>query len=122
MATAVYTLTQVGKTNVIGNRKQKFYDWTSDTGTYATGGVTYQARAAFGMSKVDFINVGSGITGGTSGATLNHVGVRYGAGNTSVTLQVYESAATGLPALEKTGGDTEANVANFTVRLEVVGT
>jgi len=120
MATAVYTLTQVGKTNIIGNRKQKFFDLTSDTGTYATGGKVFTA-ANFGLKKIDIVKVGSAVTGGTAGATINWLGATYNSANTQVTLQIYESAATGLPGLEKTGGDTEANVANFTVRLEVIG-
>jgi hypothetical protein len=114
-----YTATQVGKTNVIGNRKQKFFDLTADTGTYVTGGNAI-AASTFGLKKLDMVNVLGAVTGGTSGATINWLGVIYNSTNTSVTVQQYESAATGLPGLEKTNG--EATVANFAVRLEVVGT
>lgn len=115
----VYTLTQVGKTNKIGNRQQKFYDLTADTGTYVTGGNTFTARGSFGLSRVDKVDPVGAVTGGTSGATINWLGITYSASNTTVTVQQYECAATGLPGLEKTSG--EATVANFTVRLEVVG-
>lgn len=113
-----YTLTQVGKTNIIGNRKQKFYDLTADTGTYLTGGNTFTA-SQFGLKRIDKIDICGAVTGGTSGATINWLGVIYSSQNTSATIQQYESAATGLPGLEKT--NAEATVANFTVRLEVVG-
>jgi hypothetical protein len=113
-----YTLTQVGKTNVVGNRKQKTYDLTADTGTYVTGGNTFTA-SQFGLKKFDFVGVGSVVTGGTAGATANPLGVIYNSTNTGFTLQQYESAATGLPELEKTSA--EATVANFTVRLFVIG-
>lgn len=113
-----YTLTQVGKTNVIGNRKQKFFDLTADTGTYVTGGNSFTA-SQFGLKVLDKVGVCSAVTGGTAGATINWLGVIYASNNTSVTIQQYESAATGLPGLEKTSA--EATVANFTVRLEVVG-
>lgn len=114
-----YTLTQKGKTNIIGNRKQKFYDLTADTGTYVTGGNAFTA-SQFGLKKLDKVDVCGAVTGGTAGATINWLGVIYNSEGTSVTIQQYESAATGLPGLEKTSG--EATVANFTVRLEVVGT
>jgi hypothetical protein len=117
MAIAVYTLTQIGRTNVIGNQKQKFYTLTSDTGTYTTGGQTFTA-SQFGLKKFRKINADP-VTGGTAGATINWLGWRYNTERTSVTMQVYESAATGLPGLEKTSD--EANVANFSTTLEVVG-
>jgi len=113
-----YTLTQVGKTNIVGNRKQKVFDLTSDTGTYVTGGNAFTA-SLFGLKKLDFIAVMSSATGGTSGATVNEVGITYNTANTSATIQIYESAATGLPGLEKT--NAEAMVSNFTVRLFVQG-
>lgn len=113
-----YTLTQVGKTNIVGNRKEKTFDLTADTGTYVTGGNTFTA-AQFGLKKLDSITVCGPVTGGTSGATINWLGVIYNSANTSATVQQYECAATGLPGLEKTSG--EATVANFAVRLEVKG-
>lgn len=113
-----YTLTQIGRTNVVGNRKEKYFDLTADTGTYVTGGNTFTA-AQFGLKVLDFVGVGAAVTGGTSGATINWLGVIYNSTNTGFTLQQYESAATGLPGLEKTSA--EATVASFTVRLHVVG-
>lgn len=112
-----YTHTQVGKTNIIGNRKQKFYDLTADTGTYVTGGDTFTA-AQFGLKRLDKYDP-SVVTGGTAGATINWLGCRFGSENKTVVVQQYESAATGLPGLEKTNG--EATVANFACRVEVVG-
>ncbi len=118
MTLLVSTLTQVGRTNIVGNRKVKVFDLTTDTGTYAAGGITILASDCK-LKKFDSIKVCSAATGGTSGATINWLGVTYNSANTSATVQVYECAATGLPGLEKT--DTEAMVANFTVRLEVTG-
>jgi hypothetical protein len=117
MAVAVYTLAQVGKTNIIGNRKQKFFTLTSDTGTYTTAGQAFTA-AQFGLKKINKVS-SDVVTGGTSGATINWLGWTYNSERTSVTMQVYECAATGLPGLEKTSD--EANVANFSTTLEVVG-
>lgn len=113
-----YTHTQVGKTNIIGNRKQKFFNLTADTGTYVTGGNVFTA-AQFGLKHIDKYEPCSAVTGGTAGATINWLGVIYATGDTSVTVQQYECAATGLPGLEKTSG--EATVANFACRIEVVG-
>jgi hypothetical protein len=113
-----YTLTQVGKTNVVGNRKQKVYDLTSNTGTYVTGGNAFTA-SLFGLKKFDFVAAGSVATTGTAGATANPLGITYNSANTSFTLQPYEAAATGTPDLEKSSA--EAMDANFTVRLFVQG-
>jgi hypothetical protein len=113
-----YTLTAVNKVNVVGNRKQKVYDLTSDTGTYVTGGNTF-AASLFNLKKIEFIAPLSSATGGTSGATVNEIGITYNTANTIATVQIYESAATGLPGLEKTNG--EAMVSNFTVRILVQG-
>jgi hypothetical protein len=113
-----YTLTAVNKVNVVGNRKQKVFDLTSDTGTYVTGGNAF-AASLFNLKKLDFIAPLSSATGGTAGATVNEIGITYNSGNTTATVQIYESAATGLPGLEKTNG--EAMVSNFTVRLLVQG-
>jgi hypothetical protein len=49
-----YTLTAVTKPNVVGARKQKVYDLTSDTGTYVTGGNTF-AASLFNLRKIEFI-------------------------------------------------------------------
>ncbi len=114
-----YTLTQVGRTNIVGAKKQKVFDLTADTGTYVTGGDAL-AASRFKLSKLDFVSPTSAVTGGTSGATINWLGITYNSENTSATVQQYECAATGLPGLEKTSG--EATVGSFTCRLLVQGT
>jgi hypothetical protein len=102
-----------------GNKKIKVRDVTFNTGTYVTGGNTILA-SDFGLKRIDFCSFGTqGMTGGTSGATVNWIGVTYAAAGTSITVQQYESAATGLPGLEKTSA--EATVANATFRVMVVG-
>lgn len=117
----VYTLTQVGRTNVVGARKQKVFNLTSDTGTYVTGGDSL-AASRFGLSQIDFVSPCGASTGGTSGATINWIGCTYPnttVPSASVTVQQYECAATGLPGLEKTSG--EAMVANYNCRITVQG-
>lgn len=99
-----------------GTAKCRIRDITFDTGTYVTGGNVITA-ASIGLRTIDFVGFGSNaMTGGTSGATVNWVGVTYAANRLSVTFQQYESAATGLPGLEKTSG--EATVANATIRVK----
>lgn len=114
----VYTATVpsgVPKQVKIGNAKVAIRDIASDTGTYVTGGNSITA-ASLGLKTIDFVDTGTmGMTGGTSGATVNWVGVIYASNRQSVTFQQYESAATGLPGLEKTNG--EAVVANATFRV-----
>lgn len=102
----------------VGNRSFKVRDITANTGTYTTGGFTLTA-ANFGLRHIDFVIVGSLATSGTAGATANAVGIQYAAGGGSITVQVYEAAATGLALLEKT--NTEAYEANWTVRVLVAG-
>jgi len=104
---------------VFGNKKIKIRDITFDTGTYVTGGNTVTA-ASVGLKRIDFVSFGTqAMTGGTSGATVNWIGVTYAAAGTSVLFQQYECAATGLPGLEKTSA--EATVANATFRVMFVG-
>lgn len=101
------------------SRKSVIRDITFDTGTYVTGGNTITA-ASLGLKRIDIVRMGTqAMTGGTAGATVNWIGVRYAADGTSVIVQQYESAATGLPGLEKTSA--EATVANATFRVEFVG-
>lgn len=103
----------------LSNKKARFFDISTDTGDYSTGGFTVQA-SSFGLKHIDIVIVGAaGATSGTAGATLNPIGVRYGTGGTSVIFQVYEAAATGLVLLEKT--NAEAQAANFTFRILVIG-
>jgi len=98
-----------------GNHKCAIRDIAFDTGAYVVGGNTITA-ASLGLKTIDFVAFGTqGMTGGTAGATLNWIGVTYAANRQSVTLQQYESAATGLPGLEKTA---EATVANATFRVK----
>ena len=119
MAAAVYSFTKPTDVRgyVSGNKKIRYFDWTSDTGDYAAGGVTKTA-ASLGFKHIDFVSVGSGATQGTDGASIQNVGVTYVSGGTSVKFQLYEAAASGAPGLEKTA---EAMVANFTVRIRVEG-
>jgi len=100
------------------NSKCRIRDIAFDTGTYLTGGITVTA-ASLGLKTIDMVRFGTQIaTNGTAGATGNWIGVRYAANRQSVIFQEYESAATGLAALEKT--NAEANAANFTFRVEFV--
>ena len=120
MAAAVITVTKPTgvRGHMDGNKKVRYFDITADTGDYAATGFTLTAQQ-LGMSKqVVFCSVGSVATQGTSGASAQGIGVTYLTGGTSVRFQVYESAATGLPMLEKTA---EAYVANFTFRVRVEG-
>jgi hypothetical protein len=99
----------------VGNAKVAIRDIAFDTGTYVTGGNSVTA-ASVGLKTIDFVSMGTqGMTGGTSGATVNWIGVTYASNRQSVTFQQYESAATGLPGLEKTSA--EATVANATFRV-----
>jgi hypothetical protein len=101
-----------------GAAKTRIRDIAFDTGTYVTGGNTITA-ASVGLRTIDMIRFGTqAMTGGTSGATVNWIGVTYASNRQSVTFQQYESAGTGLPGLEKTSA--EATVANATFRVEFV--
>ena len=101
-----------------GSSECKIRDITFDTGAYVVGGNSVTA-ASVGLRTIDFVSFGTqGMTGGTAGATINWIGVTYAANRQSVTFQQYESAATGLPGLEKTA---EATVANATWRVAIWG-
>jgi len=119
MAAAVITVTRPSDVQgfVLGNKRARFRDITADTGDYAAGGFTLTA-AQLGFKHVDICIVGSAATEGTDGANAQIIGVTYVSSGTSVKFQVYESAATGLPPLEKTA---EAYPANFTFRVLVIG-
>lgn len=119
MAGLVATLTKpAGVSNsTFGNKKIKFWDLTTDTGDYAAGGFSKTA-AQLGLTHVDMCVVGSTATQGTAGASAQAVGVTTNAGGTSVTFWIYESGSTDGPLNQK---GAEAMVANFTVRLMVVG-
>lgn len=121
MTAAVITVTKPSDVKgqwVVGNRKFEVRDITADTGTYSTGGFSLTA-AQFGLKKFDFVLAGSAATNGTAGATANPVGITYATGGTSITVQVYESGASGAAAGEKT--DAEAYAANWTIRLLAAG-
>lgn len=121
MAAAVITVTRApGSPREVkmGNVRTKWWDITADTGDYATGGFTLTA-AQLGVRSIIFFDVGSAATEGTAGANAQIIGVTYASNFQSVTVQVYESAASGAPPLEKTA---EAYPANFTFRARVEGT
>ncbi len=119
MAAAVITVARPTGVQgcVMGNKKVRFRDVTADTGDYAAGGFSITA-AQLGLKSIDFVSVGSSATQGTAGATAQIIGVTYAAARTSITVQVYEAAASGAPPLEKTA---EAYVANFIFRVMAVG-
>ena len=105
---------------VSGNKKVRYFDVTSDTGDYPTGGVTKTA-AALGFKHIDFVGVQSPIaTQGTDGASGVGVGIKLESSGTVVRVQLYEvdTAADGAPFQEK---GAEAMVANFVVRVRVEG-
>lgn len=121
MAAAVNTVARPATVTgcVMGNKKVRYRDITSDTGDYGTGGFTLTAgQLVSGMHHIDMVTVGSLATQGTAGASACGVGVTYSADGTSVTFQLYEAAASGAPFLEK---NAEAMVANFTFRVKVEG-
>ena len=98
-----------------GSSECRVRDITFDTGAYVVTGNVITA-ASVGLRTIDFVDFGTQVmTGGTAGATGNWIGVTYASNRQSVTFQQYESAATGLPALEKTA---EATVANATFRVK----
>lgn len=121
MTAAVITVTKPSDIKgewKVGNRMFKVRDITADTGTYTTGGFTLTA-AQFGLRHIDFVLVGSVATNGTSGVAANPIGITYASSGTSVTVQVYESAAANVAEAEKTSN--EAYAANWTVRFLVAG-
>jgi hypothetical protein len=120
MAAVAYTISKVTGVHDFkaNNKTWKIRDITATTGDYATGGLTVTARDV-ALRRIDHVQLGTCVmTGGTSGATGNPIGVTY-TSPTSVTFQQYESADTGEPLLEKT--DAEAVVANATFRVLIVG-
>lgn len=121
MPAAVISITKRGDESglpIASVKKIRFFDITADTGTYASGGFSITA-AQVGLATIDFAAVGSVATSGTSGATANVVGVTYATGGSSITVQVYEAAASGVAFLEKT--NAEAYEANWIFRLMVIG-
>lgn len=120
MTAAVYTVaTPTGVVDKqVGQVKFRTRNVSADTGTYATGGFTLTA-GDLGLKHIDVV-LAQGATSGTSGATFSPIGVTYAASGSSVTIQVYEAAATGLVLLEKT--NAEAHEATWTLRLLAIGT
>lgn len=120
MTAAAITITKRGEQSglTLGNKRIRFFDISADTGTYTTGGFALTA-VQLGLTAVDFAAINSVATSGTAGATANPVGLTYAADGTSINVQVYEAAATGLALLEKTSD--EAYPASFTLRLMVIG-
>ena len=117
MAAAVITATK--PTGLIGysdgNRKVRYFDITSDTGDYPTGGFTLTATQ-LGFRKILHAQPDGFATQGTAGASAVGIGITYVA--TGVNIQLYESAGSGSPPAEK---GAEAMVANFIFRLRVEG-
>lgn len=124
MANVVVTSTRPSDVRgcVIGNKRMSFRDITTDTGNYVTGGFTLTAAQLIGTGTkhIDACIVCSSATEGTSGANAAVIGATYTGSGTSVTFQVYESAGSALPLLEKDSG--EAMLANFTFRVCVIHT
>lgn len=120
MATAVITVARpTGVFGcVMGNKKVRFRDVSADTGDYVQGGFSITATQ-LGLKAIDFVSIGSSATEGTSGANAQIIGITYASARTSITVQVYEAAASGAPPLEKTA---EAYPANFIFRCMAVGT
>lgn len=120
MANVVWTLARPAdvRPTIFGNKKVKWFDLTSDTGDYVVGGKAFLATD-FGLRHIDEVTPCGSATQGTAGAGALGVGVRMSGSGTTATVQLYEAAATGLPFLEKTA---EPMVANFNVRLRVIGT
>lgn len=125
MANAVATLTRPGSTvrpvhsYKLSNQKVVIRDYTLDTGNYTQGGLTITA-ASVGMKAFNFVTTAGTIANsGTAGATGNPVSILFNTEGTSITVQLYEAAATGLALLEKT--DAEAVASNFTIRIKFEG-
>jgi hypothetical protein len=119
MAAAVVTVSKVTGVHdfKVNNKSWKIRDISINTGDYAAGGFTVTSRSV-DLRRIDYVGIGTQVmTGGTSGATGNPIGVTY-TSPTSVTFQEYESANTGTPLLEK---DAEATVASATFRVLIVG-
>jgi hypothetical protein len=119
MAAVAYTISKVTGVHDFkaNNKTWKIRDITATTGDYAAGGLTVTAREV-DLRRIDHVQLGTCVmTGGTSGATGNPIGVTY-TSPTSVKFQQYESADTGEPLLEK---GAEAVVANATFRVLFVG-
>lgn len=100
------------------NKRVRYVDITADTGDYVVGGKAFTAVELGMARRVDCAKPCGLATQGVAGATALGVGLRFSADGTTVTMQLYEAAATGLPFLEKTA---EPMVANFTIRLKVEG-
>lgn len=121
MANAVFTNTRPTLVQGFaeGNRKVRYFDMTSDTGNYTTGGTTVTA-ASLGLRQVYFVTASGGVaTSGTAGATGLGVGITYASTGVSFTVQFYEGSTAGTILGEKT--NAEAMPANHTIRLRVEG-
>lgn len=111
MAVAV---TQVGRRTVFGDRRAGVYDIVF-SGNYATGGEAVTA-GLFGMNFIDAILAEPALA--TDGGTAVVTAYR-GTSASGGTIFSYESAATGLPLLEKT--NAEAYITGQTARVLVIG-
>lgn len=103
-----------------GNVKVRYFDFSTDTGTYLTGGDTITA-ASLGLKHINFVSLSGGVaTSGTAGATGLPVGIRYAADGKSFIIQYYEGSAAGTILAEKT--NAEAMPSSHTIRVRVEGT
>jgi hypothetical protein len=105
------TVTQVGRRTVFGDRRVGFYDVVF-SGTYPDGGEPVTA-GLFGLNFIEYI------APQMAPATDRETAVVVAWDQVAGTLLNYESAATGLPLLEKT--DSEAYITGQTARIMVVG-
>lgn len=101
------------------NQQIRYYDMTSDTGNYTSGGTTITAKS-LGLKRIDFVATSGGVaTSGTSGATGLGIGITYASDGTSFTVQFYEGSTAGTILGEKT--NAEAMPSSHTIRLKVEG-
>jgi len=125
MANAVVTNARPGSGNSVirgraeGNIKVRYFDHSTDTGNYSSGGFTITA-ASLGLHRINFVGTSGGVaTSGTSGATGLGIGITYASDNSSFTIQYYEGSTAGTALGEKT--NAEAMPSNHIIRLKVEG-
>lgn len=123
MANAVFTTAKPSDRLVqhrtSDNLKVRYFDMTSDTGNYTSGGTSVTA-SSLGLKHISFVTASGGVaTSGTSGATGLAIGITYASDGTSFTVQFYEGSTAGTILGEKT--NAEAMPSNHTIRLRVEG-
>lgn len=111
MALGVFTVTQVGRRTVFGDRRVGFYTLTPSD-NYETGGLVL-TPAMLGLNDLDYVSVQ---TGSSSDLATALVG-KYNAATGKVLF--YEGSAAGTALSEKT--NAEAFPTGFTVNIMAVG-